>query len=53
MAVYFSLNYSFSLARLKYKNIKGTSLVKTVEGALIKNICFDKTGTLTESGVNL
>ena len=53
MAVYFSLNYSFSLARLKYKNIKGTSLVKTVEGALVKVIFFDKTGTITESGVNL
>ena len=53
MAIFFSLNYSFSLARLRYKNINGTSLSKTVEGALTKVICFDKTGTITDPRVLL
>ena len=47
LPIYFNLNYSFSLARLRYKNIFGTTLEKTVEGALIKVFCFDKTGTIT------
>ena len=53
MAVFFNLNYSFSLARLRAKNIFGTTLEKTVEGALTKVFCFDKTGTITEQAVNI
>ena len=53
LPIYFSLNYSFSLARLRAKNILGTTLEKTVEGALTKVFCFDKTGTITEQAVNI
>ena len=51
--IYFNLNYSFSLARLKCKGISGTQVFKTVEGALTKVICFDKTGTITDPRVIL
>ena len=47
LLIYFNLNYSFSLARLRYKDISGTQLEKTVAGADLKIFCFDKTGTLT------
>ena len=53
LPIYFNLNYSFSLARLRAKNIMGTTLEKTVEGALTKVFCFDKTGTITEQAVNI
>ena len=53
LPIYFNLNYSFSLARLRYKEIMGTTLEKTVEGALTKVFCFDKTGTITEQAVNI
>ena len=53
LPIYFNLNYSFSLARLRAKNILGTTLEKTVEGALTKVFCFDKTGTITEQAVNI
>jgi len=45
--IYFNVVYSFSLVRLKWKNILGTDPEKTVEGAHLKIMCFDKTGTLT------
>lgn len=47
IAFFFSLNYSFSLGRLKLKKIYGTSFYKTVEGALTNVMFFDKTGTIT------
>ena len=53
LPIYFNLNYSFSLARLRYKNISGTQIEKTVAGADTKVFCFDKTGTITEAEVNL
>ena len=53
LPIYFNTNYSFSLARLRSKGIMGTTLEKTVEGALAKVFCFDKTGTITEQAVNI
>jgi P-type E1-E2 ATPase len=46
--IYFNVVYSFSLIRLKWKDILGTEPHKTVEAAHLKIMCFDKTGTLTE-----
>ena len=53
LPIYFNMNYSFSFARLRAKDIMGTTLEKTVEGALIKVFCFDKTGTITEEEVKI
>ena len=53
LPIYFNLNYSFSLARLRYQGISGTQLEKTVAGADAKIFCFDKTGTITEQEVNM
>ena len=53
MAIYFNINYSLSLLRLRFKDIFGTTTEKTVEGALMKVLCFDKTGTLTDREVNI
>ena len=47
--ILFNLAYSFSLARLAYKNIYGNEPEKTVEAAKLKVMCFDKTGTLTQN----
>ena len=47
--IYFNISYSFSLVRLKWKNIFGTEPEKVVEGADVKTFCFDKTGTLTKN----
>lgn len=51
--IYFNVVYSFSLVRLKLKDILGTDPEKTVEGAHLKIMCFDKTGTLTEDKVEV
>ena len=53
LPIYFNHNYTCSLARLRFKNIFGTTLEKTVDGALTKVFCFDKTGTITEKEVNI
>lgn len=45
--IYFNLAYSLCLARLKWKDIYGTSPEKTIMGTNLKIMCFDKTGTLT------
>jgi len=46
--IYFNLAYSYSLARLKFKNIHGTEPEKTIQSTNLQIMCFDKTGTLTE-----
>ena len=51
--IYFNVVYSFSLIRLKWKDILGTEPEKTVEAAHLKTMCFDKTGTLTEDKVEV
>ena len=53
LPIYFNMNYTLSLCRLRYKDIIGTTLEKTVEGAFTKVFCFDKTGTITEQAVNI
>lgn len=45
--IYFNLAYSFSIYRLRKKDIFGTEPHKTIESAFLKTLCFDKTGTLT------
>jgi magnesium-transporting ATPase (P-type) len=47
LPIFFHVAYSFSLTRLKFKEISGTEPQKTVDGAYLKIMCFDKTGTLT------
>ena len=51
--IYFNLAYSFSLGRLRTKNILGTEPEKTLEPAKLHTMCFDKTGTLTENSVEV
>jgi P-type E1-E2 ATPase len=53
LPIYFNLNYSFSLARLRCKGIVGTQVEKTVVGSNTKIMCFDKTGTITEDVVHI
>ena len=51
--IYFNLAYSFSLGRLRRKEIYGTEPEKTLESAKLQTMCFDKTGTLTENAVEV
>lgn len=51
--IFFNLNYSFCLVRLRRDEIYGTESEKTIEGSRLKTICFDKTGTLTINGMKI
>jgi cation-transporting P-type ATPase 13A2 len=51
--IYFNISYSFSLVRLKWKNILGTEPEKVTEAAMVKTFCFDKTGTLTQNEIEV
>ena len=51
--VYFTVAYSWSLYRLKKRQIYSTMPEKTVEGNRLKSACFDKTGTLTTNDIRL
>ena len=53
LPIFFHVAYSFSLSRLKLKEISGTEPQKTLDGAYLKTMCFDKTGTLTENEVEI
>lgn len=50
---YFTIAYSWSLYRLKKKQIFSTMSEKTVESNRVKTVCFDKTGTLTQNTLSL
>ena len=53
LPIFFNMNYSYSLARLRFQDILGTTTEKTVDSALLKVMCFDKTGTLTEEKMEI
>ena len=53
LPIAFNLIFSFTLVRLKHKNVSGTDPRKCVDGADVKNFFFDKTGTLTKPDVSI
>ncbi|CAD8095021.1 unnamed protein product [Paramecium primaurelia] len=51
LPIFFSLNQTISLLKLKQIDIVGSNPIKTEDSGKIDTICFDKTGTLSTLGL--